>query len=205
VTPVYKLSASSVTGRTNYGSMLAGNPVFVETDFQSIATVSVGSGGVSSVTFSSIPLTYKHLQLRILTRASDSAVMAGPIFRVNGDSGANYSYHLLTGNGATVGSSGFANAGFMHFENIIANTAGANNFGVYIIDFLDYADTNKYKTAKALQGWDNNGVGSTTGQAGFHSANWRSTSAINQIVATMFTGSNFMEYSSFALYGIKGA
>jgi hypothetical protein len=45
VTPVYKLSASSITGRTNYGSMLAGNPVFVDIDFESIATVTVGSGG----------------------------------------------------------------------------------------------------------------------------------------------------------------
>jgi hypothetical protein len=47
VTPVYKLSASSVTGRTNYGSMLAGNPAFVDTDFESIATVTVGSGGAA--------------------------------------------------------------------------------------------------------------------------------------------------------------
>jgi hypothetical protein len=50
VTPVYKLSASSVTGRTNYGSMLAGNPAYVPTDFESIATVSVGSGRSNNVT-----------------------------------------------------------------------------------------------------------------------------------------------------------
>jgi hypothetical protein len=56
VTPVYKLSASSVTGRTNYGSMLAGNPAFaIPTDFESIATVTVGGGGAATVTFSSIP------------------------------------------------------------------------------------------------------------------------------------------------------
>jgi hypothetical protein len=61
MTPVYKLSASSVTGRTNYGSMLAGNPVFLDTAFESIATVSVGSGGVSSVTLV-LSCTYKHLQ-----------------------------------------------------------------------------------------------------------------------------------------------
>jgi hypothetical protein len=47
VTPVYKLSASSITGRTNYGSMLAGNPAYeLPADFESIATVTVGSGGV---------------------------------------------------------------------------------------------------------------------------------------------------------------
>jgi hypothetical protein len=187
-----------------YASQISGHLFAPSGAYDSIASTTVGAGGVSSVTFSSIPSTYKHLQLRILTRASDSAVMAGPIFRVNGDSGSNYSYHLLTGNGATIGSTGATNAGFMHFENIIANTAGAGNFGLYIIDFLDYANTSKNKTARALQGWDNAGAGSTTGQAGFHSANWRSTSAINQIVATMFTGSNFMQYSSFALYGIKG-
>jgi hypothetical protein len=66
VTPVYKLSASSVTGRTNYGSMLAGNPVFVDTDFESIATVTVGGGGAATVEFTSIPGTYQHLQIRAI-------------------------------------------------------------------------------------------------------------------------------------------
>jgi hypothetical protein len=65
VTPVYKLSASSVTGRTNYGSMLAGNPAFElpTGDFESIATVTVGGGGAAMWSFTSIPATYKHLQL----------------------------------------------------------------------------------------------------------------------------------------------
>jgi hypothetical protein len=50
VTPVYKLSASSITGRTNYGSMLAGNPAYdFLPDFESIATVTVGSGGAEQL------------------------------------------------------------------------------------------------------------------------------------------------------------
>jgi hypothetical protein len=130
--------------------------------------------------------------------------MAGPIFRLNGDFASNYSYHLLTGNGASVGAAGVANASFMHFENVIANTGIANSFGVYIIDILDYANTNKYKTARTLHGWDNNGSGTTYGQVGFHSANWRANDPVTQITASMFTSSSFMQYSRFSLYGIKG-
>jgi len=69
VTPVYKLSASSITGRTTYGSMLAGNTAYeLIGDFESIATVSVGSGGAADVTFSSIPATFTHLQIRYIVK-----------------------------------------------------------------------------------------------------------------------------------------
>jgi hypothetical protein len=68
VTPVYKLSASSVTGRTNYGSMLAGNPAFeLPGDFESIATVSVGGGGAAYVEFTSIPALIRIYKLEVYT------------------------------------------------------------------------------------------------------------------------------------------
>jgi hypothetical protein len=83
VTPVYKLSASSVTGRTNYGSMLAGNPAFeFPTDFESIATVTVGGGGASSISFTSIPATYKHLQLEIYGKNNRGTVTDAPVFTI---------------------------------------------------------------------------------------------------------------------------
>jgi hypothetical protein len=79
-------------------------------------------------------------------------------------------------------------------------------FGAGIVDILDYANTNKYKTIRSLTGHDHNGV-----IAGIHaivnlnSGSWRSTSAINSIVIGVVSGTAFNQYSSFALYGIKGA
>ena len=69
-------------------------------------------------------------------------------------------------------------------------------FGTFIVDILDYANTNKYKTMRALDGFDANG----SGYAVLWSGNWRSTSAVSTIT---ITGGTFAQYSSFALYGIK--
>ena len=68
--------------------------------YESIATVTVGAGGSSSVTFSSIPSTFKHLQVRGLVQLANGS---GELdFRFNGDTGSNYSYHRIYGNGASV-------------------------------------------------------------------------------------------------------
>jgi hypothetical protein len=75
-------------------------------------------------------------------------------------------------------------------------------FGVTILDILDYANTNKYKTTRNLAGVDSN---DTNGKISFESGSWRSTSAVSTITLISGTGSDFLQYSSFALYGIKGA
>jgi len=79
------------------------------------------------------------------------------------------------------------------------NTAGANIFGAFVADILDYKNTNKYKTIRALSGNDQNGGG----LIGFHSGLWQNTNAITSITITEFNGNNWMQYSHFALYGCK--
>ena len=199
MTPIYKLSASSVTGRTNYGSMLAGNPAFVPTDFESIATVTVGSGGAADVSFTSIPSTYTHLQLRILVK-STAATVAYLRLRVNGDNtGSNYKRHLLYGTGSAAGALADQN-GF--YASLGDNTT--STFGVGITDILDYKDTNKYKTIRGLYGYEANNSGNE--QIGLSSAVWLNTSAISSIELDFFDPSlDFAQYTHFALYGIKGA
>jgi hypothetical protein len=161
------------------------------TNFESIATINVGSGGSSSETFVSIPSTYKHLQLRWISRSNGGNY--NPIIRFNGDSGNNYSWHYLDGNGASVTSGGAASTSSILIAGI-GNTA--NTFSVGIMDILDYTDTNKFKTVKILQGVDYNG----SGAADLWSGNWQSTSAIT----SMYLGFFSTQYSQFALYGIKG-
>ena len=160
--------------------------------FESIATTTVGAGGTGTVTFSSIASTYKHLQIRIhdMPSANHNINM-----RFNSDTGSNYSYHNLSCNGATVVSNASAPDSIMY----LPGTSAASTSPLAVIcDILDYADTNKFKTVRALGGSDNNG--DNAGIIAFRSNNWRSTSAVTTITLT----GSFAEYSHFALYGIKG-
>ena len=170
--------------------------------FESIGTITVGSGGLGSVGFSSIPQTYKHLQLRILGR-TDRAT-AGDAIRTqfNSDTtSANYRSHMLYGDGASALSPNLVNTAGIISYAISAASAGANIFGVMVIDFLDYGNANKYKTVRSLSGFDVNGSG---GECHFSSGVWMSSSATTSLTIIPNIGSNFVQYSKFALYGIKG-
>jgi len=162
-------------------------------NYTSIQTVTVGSGGASSISFSSIPSTYTHLQIRGF--ATYSTVGAGYI-NFNGDSGSNYSAHWLFGDGSN------ANAGSAtsQTKGYLTGAAGTKNTvpNASITDIMDYANTNKNKTVRTLYGWDGNG----SGYVEFNSSLWMSTNAITSIVLTPQSGT-FNQYTNFALYGVK--
>jgi len=175
----------------------------VTSSYESIATVTVGSGGSSTVEFTSIPSTYTHLQLRGVARSTYAEGFDAASVKLNDDSGSNYSAHALVGYGATTGTEAGSSIspGYpMYAIGGAGSTAGSNIFGATVLDILDYANTNKYKTIRSLMGVDTNGGG----RIYFSSANWRNTNAITKITLTLFNG-NFVQYTQFALYGIKGA
>ena len=160
----------------------------------SIATNTL-STTASSITFSSIPSTYTHLQIRVLARSGASADDFR--FQLNGDTGANYSRHGLYGTGSAAAANGVASSGVGNL-GVIDNTASV--FSVAVVDILDYTNTNKYTTVRSLNGYDANG----SGYVFFASTAWMNTAAVTSI--TLFpSSSSFQQYSSFALYGIKGA
>ena len=165
------------------------------TSYESIATVSVGAGGSASVSFTSIPGTYTHLQVRYISRVNTSATQNDMTF--NSDTASNYGIHELYGDGSSVGAGGAAS-----FSKIPlgTNLSEANIFTVGVLDILDYANTNKYKTTRNLYGVDKNAAG---GIVGITSGLWLSTSAITSITFTP-RANTFQQYSHFALYGIKG-
>ena len=166
----------------------------VTSSYESIATVNVGLLGQSTISFTSIPSTYKHLQIRGLT-LSATAINYVRV-RFNSDTGTNYTRHLLEGTGtAAVAENAtgltFTPAGY---------TGAVSNPSVFVMDILDYQNTNKYKTTRSLSGIDQNG----SGYVDFGSGLWLNTGAISSIDITHSSGINFNQYSSFALYGIKG-
>jgi hypothetical protein len=79
-------------------------------------------------------------------------------------------------------------------------TATSNIFGVGVVDILDYANTNKYKTLRALSADDRNGAGLMV----VNSGNWLSFSAVSTITIVTNSTANFAQHSQFALYGIRG-
>jgi hypothetical protein len=183
MTPMLGIMASSISGSKS-------------SSYESIATVTVGSGGSSSVAFTSIPSTYKHLQIRATYQTASNNWVS---VRCNSDSTyTNYRTHYLEGSGAA------ASAGTQQITSITGlglnytQSTGGSIFDVSVMDILDYADSNKYKVSRTFRGCDNNG----SGYIGLQSALWINTAAVTRL--DLISASIFSEYSSFALYGIKG-
>jgi hypothetical protein len=195
---ISKLSTNGLTG-SKYDTVSADNYYM-----EPIATTLVGAGGTASVTFSNIPNTYKHLQIRILSRSDRSAASQDGIrIQYNSDSGAaNYvNYHVLYGDGSSAAAAAVA-SGVTPYNSIgtmSASSATSGMFGVTIVDILDYANVYKFKTVRSLYGTDQNG----SGQIGLVSGLWMNTAAVNQVVVTQNNG-NIVQHSRFSLYGIRG-
>lgn len=187
MSPIIGIMASSISGN------------IVPAAFESIQTILVTSN-TASITFTSIPSTYKHLQVRMVARSNQFSV-PGLRIRFNSDAASNYSFHSLAGNGSTTFSGANANATSISIVGVGAGDQGANQVGSNVIDILDYASTTKYKTMRAIGG--NMFKGATANNIGLYGAHWRNSgTAINSIY--METDTLFVANSYFALYGIKG-
>ena len=166
----------------------------VATDYESIATVTVGGGGAASVSFTGIPSTYTHLQVRAMhlySSTGDNLVLS-----YNSGAFTNTRSHFVYGTGAAAAAgTDTSGGGILSFQSGTTSTA----FCVAVYDFLDYKDTNKNKTLRGLIGQDLNG----SGIVGLVSAFANTTTAINALTFTYNGGQTFRQYTSFALYGIK--
>jgi hypothetical protein len=182
------------------GIIASSNFQRVTSSYESIATTTVGSGGASSVTFSSIPNTYTHLQVRAIARGTFSGTLVSFFMRINGETGSFYSDHHLGGDGSTTYAYAASTQTTIGLNDIAAATNTASAFSALVMDILDYKDTSKYKTTRGLLGREFNG----TGQLELNSGLYQKTTAITSI--EFYPGANnFAQYTQFALYGIKGA
>lgn len=179
----------------NFLAAVSGNGAGGGTSFDSIATAT-GTGSSATITFSNIPQTYQHLQVRYLSRGTTDNVM---YLRINSDTGTNYSDHALYGNGTSAATlNDVSNTRIAQFRQ--SDSATTTQMGVGIIDIHDYTSTTKNKTVRALTGYDANGSGIvmlTSGQR-------MNTSAITSLTFNV-DGGFFSSNSTFALYGIKGS
>ena len=179
-----------------WGALLA------STAFESIATVTA-AGGETSFTFSSIPSTFKSLQIRGLYRDETTGSFTRMInIRFNGDTATNYANHIMYGDGATVTALG-GGTNNTAYSGYVGTDGGwtSNCFGAFVTDIIDYQSTTKNKTIKTFGGGDDNTTNSNH-RLSLSSGAWFSTSAITSIALT--PASTYAAGTTFALYGIKG-
>jgi N-acetylmuramoyl-L-alanine amidase len=174
------------------------NSIASATSFESIATAT-GTGSNDSVTFSSIPQTFTHLQLRVSVAASLGTQC---FIELNSDTGSNYARNRLRGDGSTVAVANSTSTSSLEFGMTNDNTTySASILAATILDIVDYTNTSKYTTLRSFTGLDVNGAG---GRVEFHSGLWMNTAAITTIKLSSGVGRLFGATSVFALYGIKG-
>lgn len=171
-------------------------------DYELIATEILGSAA-ASVTLSSIPQDYKHLQIRITARTSRTfSGNSNDVYRLTLNSATPTTGHALFGNGSSVSSFVTSFLGFPPSVSSPATNSGI--FGGAIFDILDYTNTSKNRVVRSLSGhhMTNNGNGDV-GNIGLFSNLYLSTEATNSVTITT-TVSTYLAGSRFSVYGIRG-
>jgi hypothetical protein len=192
------MSIKSIKTGWNGISALSGNDQWFG-DFEAIAVTTLTTSA-ASIDFSSIPSTYTHLQLRIIARSDYADILTGGRLRFNSDTGSNYAWHRLYGDGASATASASTSQTQIRIDRMTGTSAGTNTFGVMVTDVLDYGNTNKYTTIRSLGGYDNNG----NGWAVLASGLWMNTAAVTSISFANIDGGNLIANTQVALYGIRG-
>jgi hypothetical protein len=182
-----------------YASQISGHLFAPSGAYDSIATTTVGSGGTASVTFSSIPSTYTHLQVRYLARSTRANTADNLKMTLN--SSTTYAWHYIYGDGASPVAGGASTQTSMLIGNCAGGTATSGIFAGGVLDILDYTSTSKNKTIRGLSGVDRNGSGEVFFDSGL---DYSTPAAVTSITFSSWNSANLAEYSQFALYGIKG-
>ena len=189
------------------GGLIAAFPTPITNSFESIATAT-GTGSSNTITFSSIPSTYKHLQIRFIAKTTSTSGSDFALdLRFNSDSGTNYPWHQLWGDGTSAQANGAAATTRIVLSSRIPDSYSqwVNTFEVGVIDIIDYASTSKNKTVRTILGKNINTTGAQDQEIKLVSGSWQSTSAVNSISLITTASTSWTTTTQFALYSIKGA
>jgi hypothetical protein len=157
-----------------------------------LATLTL-TGGDSSITFASIPSTYR--DLIIVCNFQMSGTSSASRLQVNLDGGANYSGVSMVGNGSGSGSSG-AESGQTSARIFGASQGPSNTYNnVGIIQLMDYSATDKHKTILTR-------YGASTTDVQAQASRWASNTAINSVTIFDVLGQTYQAGSTFSLYGV---
>ena len=157
----------------------------------------------ASVTFSSIPSSYEHLQVHGSHRATGWSGGQAFYIEFNGVSSNTYASHtMVAANSTALGQRLDSQPYIKIYDGIHGSLADMTEYATILLDVHDYRDTNKNTTVQ-FQMFDaithSNDVRATFG-TGF----WESTAAITQIKFTPSNGS-LLRGSEYTLYGLKSS
>ena len=167
--------------------------------FELIASSTVGAGGASSISFSSIPATFTDLSLKVSTRGASTGTLVLVQFN---SSASGYQARWVDGDGSATSSGNNSST----LQNLMAWTESssttANTFGNFELYIPNYAGSN-YKSVSSDYVNENNATGGIS--YGLLANLWSNTAAINAISLSIYGGTNFAQYSTAYLYGVKNA
>lgn len=197
--PILSARGGMSAGAYGWGVLLGG----AAASFDSIQTLS-GNNSSNTLTFSSIPQTYKHLQIRCLSQntAGGSGNAAAQLYFNGVNTGTSYSWSFLQTSGGTPGASYTVSTSSITLIGLECYPGSTATSSVGVIDILDYASTSKNKTIRYFGGANGNETGGAYA-FGISSGTYVDTTAITSISIKNSSGTAFANMTRFALYGIK--
>jgi hypothetical protein len=195
----YTVSAVNDKGT---GTSTASSPITTANSYASIATSTI-TGSPTQIIFTNIPQHYKHLQIRGRSRGAASTADAVLGYQLNVDSSGSYGFgwHVLAGNGSSAFAGNGGGSGYptTYSTYTPGTSVTANYWGVSVADILDYSSTSKFKTIKAIGGFDANG----SGNVGIGSGLWMKFEPVASVTVILANDPYTVAVgSTFALYGI---
>ena len=156
----------------------------------------------ASVTFSNLNTysAYKHLQIRFLAKNTNTSDAAPETLamRFNSDTGSNYAFHALFGNGSSVTSNASTTRTAISAIGRVSQSSTSTIFAAGVIDVLDFSNSSKNTTVRSL-----GGINSSSSVIELRSGFWNNTAAVTSILLYDDGGRDFVSGSRFSLYGIK--
>jgi len=169
-----------------------------------IQTVTVGSGGAASISFTSIPQTYTDLYVVISARCDESSIAFGQLYVAPNNATTNLSSKLLYGYGSGTGSAGYTTFDSV-WTYIASDGATASTFGNASFYFPNYTSSNNKSIS--IDGVNENNA--TDARQGLTAGLWSSSSAITSlyfyVLGNAGASRNFKQYSTATLYGVTSA
>ena len=147
------------------------------------------AGTASSVTFSSIPATYRDLVVVFI--GAGSTDLEGRI-RLNSDTGSNYNYVRMSGSGSATTSTS-ATSQTSGFVSAIAKATSTGALQM-TINIMDYSATDKHTTIISVANQSANGSEAFANR-------WANTAAVTSVQILTSTG-NWAIGTTAAIYGI---
>lgn len=153
--------------------------------------------------FTDISQDYRHLMLIMSLRTLDAANIDYPAIQLNGDTGTNYdSVRTTWWHSVGFGTVEALAATTMNLNEVPANTAPANEFGIATIKAPDYTSIIKNKGLHGEGGLIRNpGTANVLKNGAF--GTWKDTSAITRITIATLSAANWAIGSRVTLYGVR--